>query len=481
MSKPNLRKLMENLGQKLQRWPLEEWSSLILVMVPIALLFCWGLDFHNLRRGEETNLVESAHYWWTALQDSGFTPTSLFENLGRSPLPIWLISLSQLIFGPGLWGDRLLGALLNGASLPLLYWLGKELYGRSLPALLTVVVYGTAPTVVYWARVASINSFVLPLTIACLASALFCRRDLRGGLPLGLTLSALALTNLPTAILLFAAGLVFLHWDTPRLKSSSLFWFGLVLGLLPAIAWWVTHSLLPQQELVNAMVVISGSPWPLNFRGWLWLLVSSPGLIFALQAFPQAQKALPWSWARFLLCQGGVYGMLVIISPWASTSLVMPLLVVLALAAGLILAEIRQGASTLVYPPWWRRFFLTLAGLTALGAIAIYFSYGQGNLASWTAQEGVLTILVLILLALTLAMTSLLLDRQRPEFINVLFWGLFVCLFLVIYTPLSYLPPRSLLDVIVSTVPTTNQITGGVALCKMAKNSTMGQPFNCFD
>ncbi|WLT37602.1 hypothetical protein NON20_17775 [Synechocystis sp. B12] len=138
--------------------------------------------------------------------------------------------------------------------------------------------------------------------------------------------------------------------------------------------------------------------------------------------------------------------------------MVMPLLVVLALAAGLTLAEIQQENSTLVYPPWWRRFFLTLAGLTALGAIAIYFSYSQGNLASWTAQDGVLAILVLILLALTLAMTSLLLDRQRPEFINVLFWGLFVCLFLIIYTPLSYLPPRSLPDVIVSTVSTTNQL-----------------------
>ncbi|UOO12370.1 MULTISPECIES: glycosyltransferase family 39 protein [unclassified Synechocystis] len=458
MSKPNLRKLMENLGQKLQRWALEEWSGLILVMVPIALLFCWGLDFHNLRRGEETNLVESAHYWRATLQNYGFTPTSLFENLGRSPLPIWLISLSQMIFGHELWGDRLLGALLNGASLPLLYWLGKELYSRSLPAFLTLVVYGTAPTVVYWARVASINSFVLPLTIACLASALFCRRDLRGGLPLGLTLSALALTNLPTSIVLFATSLVFLHWDTPRLKSSPLFGFGLVLGLLPAISWWLGYGFLLHGEIVDSIMVIGGSPWPLKLRGWLWLLASSPGLIFALNTFPRAQQALPWSWARFLLCQGGVYGMLVIISPWASTSLVMPLLVVLALAAGLTLAEIRRGASTLVYTPWWRRFFLTLAGLTALGAIAIHFSYGRSNLASWTARDGVITILVLVLLSLTLVMTSLLLDRQQPEFINVLFWGLFVCLFLVIYTPLSYLPPRSLPDVIVSTVSTTNQL-----------------------
>jgi 4-amino-4-deoxy-L-arabinose transferase-like glycosyltransferase len=440
---------------------MEAWSSVVLVMLPIALLFCWGLDFHDLRRGEETNLVESAHYWWTTLQNYGFTPTSLFKNLGRSPLPIWLISFSQIIFGQGLWGDRLLGALLNGASLPLLYWLGKELYGRSLPALLTVVVYGTAPTVVYWARVASINSFVLPLTIACLASALFCRRDLRGGLPLGLTLSALALTNLPTAIVLSATTLLFLHWDTPRLKSSLLFWFGLVLGLLPAIAWWLGYGILPHSnDLFTGLDFISGSPWPTKLRGWFWLLASAPGLIFALHTFPQAQQALSWSWARLLICQGGVYGMLVVISPWASTSLVMPLLVVLSLAAGLTLAEIRQGASTstLVYPPWWRRFFLTLAGLTALGAIAIYFSYGQGNSASWTAQDGVLTILVLVLLALTLAMTSLLLDRQRPEFINVLFWGLFVCLFLVIYTPLSYLPSRPLPDVIVSMVSTTNQL-----------------------
>ncbi|UAJ71660.1 glycosyltransferase family 39 protein [Synechocystis sp. PCC 7339] len=460
MSKPNLRKLMANLGQKLQRWPVEEWFGLVLVMLPIALLFCWGLDFHNLRRGEETNLVESARYWWTALQNYGFTPISLFDNLGRSPLPIWLISLSQIIFGQGLWGDRLLGALLNGASLPLLYWLGKELYGRRCPALLTVVVYGTAPTVVYWVRVASINSFVFPLTIAYLASALFCRRDLRGALPLGLTLSALALTNLPTAILLLATGLLFLYWDTPRLKSSLLFWIGFILGLVPAIAWWLGYGVLAHSnDLLTGLDFITGSPWPTKLRGWFWLLASATGLIFALHTFPQAQQALHWSWARFLLCHGGVYGMLVILSPWYNTSLVMPLLVVLALAAGLTLAEVRQESLTWVYPPWWRRFFLILGGCAGLGAMAVYRAYSQGNLTNWTAQDGVLTILVLVLLALTLAMTSLLLDRQRPEFINVLFWGLFVCLFLIIYTPLSYLPPRSLPDVMVST---TNQLPAGL-------------------
>ncbi|WP_259732442.1 glycosyltransferase family 39 protein [Synechocystis sp. CS-94] len=448
MSKLNLNKLLRNWGQKLQRWPLGEWFGLALVMLPIALLFCWGLDIHELRPGQEKNLVQAAQYWLTTQQNQGFSAASFFNDVGRSPLPIWLIGFSQSLFGQGLWGDRLLVALLSGASLPLLYWLAKELYGRSLPALLTVVVYGTAPTVVYWARVASINGFLLPLTITFFASVLFCRRDLRGGLPLGLSLTALSLTDGPTAILLLGTALFFLHWDTPRLKFSPFFWLGFTLGLLPAIAWWLGYGFLLHGEIVDSIMVIGGSPWPIKLRGWLWLLASSPGLIFAINTFPQAQQALPWSWARFLICQGGMYAMLVIISPWPSAPLTMALLVVMALAAGLTLAEIRQGASTLAYPPWWRRFFLTLAGLTSLGAMAIYFSYRRGNLPNWTAQDGVISVLVLVLLALTLGMTSLLLDRQRSEFINVLFWGLFVCLFLAIYSPLSHLPPMSLPNVI---------------------------------
>jgi len=457
MNKGHLEKFM---GQKVWRGRLGEWLPLALLVLPITWLFCWGLDQHPLRPGEEVNLVEAARFWLETLQTQGLTPSVLLDNLGRSPLPIWLISFSQAIFGQSINGDRLLGALLNGLSLPLLYCLGKSLYGRSLPALLTVVVYGTSAGVAYWARVVSINSLLLPLIIIFLGSLLFCRRDLRGGLPLGLALAGLSLTDLPTAILLLATGLVFLHWDTPRLQSSPLFWLGLGLGLLPAIAWWSGYGLLPHStDPLTVIDTIGGSPWPGKLRGWLWILLSSPGLIFAFHTFPQAQQALHWSWARFLICQGGGYTLLMVMAPWPSMYMVMALFAPLALAAGFSLAEVFQGASDWIYPPWWRRFFLVLGGFLALAAVGIYGIHSRSNSSSWTNQHLALTMLTLVLLVLTFTMTSILLDRQRKEFVKVLFWGLFVCLFLAIYTPLINLPPRSLPQVVAST---TSQLPAGL-------------------
>jgi hypothetical protein len=245
----------------------------------------------------------------------------------------------------------------------------------------------------------------------------------------------------------------FLHWDTPRLKYSLLFWLGLGLGLLPAIAWWGSYGGFGQTA--ETITLIDNASLPLKIRGWLWIIISAPGLIFALHTFPQAQQALHWSWARFLVCQTGIYGLLIILSPWPSNHLVMPLFAPLALAAGFSLAEVYQGSSAYFYPPWWRRFFLILGGLLLLGAIAVYNSYSRGNLGDWTAESAALTVLMLTLLGSTFCMTSLLLDRHRAEFINILFWGLFVCLFLAIYTPLVNLESVPLPHLVAST---TNQL-----------------------
>lgn len=445
------------MGKKRWRKNFWQWLPLALIVIPLTLLFCWDLGRNPLRIGEETTLVESARHWLAALQNYGLTGFNSFQDLGRSPLPLLLISFGKVTFGQGLWGDRLAGVLLNCLALPWLYWIGKSLYGRSLPALLAVVVYGTSAGVIYWGRVASVNSFLLPLTIFFLASLLFCRRDLRGGLPLGLSLAGLGLTDLSTALLMAVTAGVFLHWDTPRLKSSPLFWLGLGLGLLPAIAWWGFYSGLGQTA--EAITLLDNSSLPLKIRGWLWVIVSAPGLIFALHTFPQAQQALHWSWSRFLVCQTGVYGLLIILSPWPSNHLVMPLFAPLALAAGFSLAEVYQASSAYFYPSWWRGFFLILGGIFLLSVITIYNSYSLGNLGNWTAQDAALTMLMLTLLGSTFSMTALLLDRHRSEFINVLFWGLFVCLFLAIYTPLGNLEFVPLPHLVAST---TNQFPAGL-------------------
>jgi len=403
-----------------------EWSRLLLVCGAIAVLWLWQLGQIPLTPGEALP-VDQAQQWLERLSSLGFNSFNDLEGLGKSPLTVALIALGQSLWGDSMASARLPITLMNILSLPLLYGLGKTLYGKSIPALLAVVVYGTALGVMYWARLATRNGLLLPLTLLLLTSLLFCRRDLRGSLALGLSLTAVGLTDLGTAVILAASGLIFLRWDTPRLLRTPVFWIGLGLGLLPAIAWWGNYD-WHQGWLNGFFALIDGR----RTSGWIWIFFSFPGLIFAATGFQQAKYAQHWSWARFLLCQGGVYSLFVILAPWSSGPLIMPLFAPLSLAAAVSLAEAYH-PSQWVYPAWWRQVFLISAGLLFLAAIAVYW---QGERPWPDSLEQVWLLLLLALLAMTLMMTAILLNQQKPEFITVLFWGLFVCLIVALSTPL---------------------------------------------
>lgn len=415
------------IGQRRLREQSGEWLRLLLVCLAIAVLLFWQLGKIPLTPVEETS-VDLAQQFLERLFSVGFNPWDDAWELGKSPLTVTLIALGQSLWGESLWGDRLFIALINLLSLPLLYGLGKTLYGKSITALLAVVAYGTGLGVVYWARLATSNGLLLPLTLIYLTSLLFCRRDLRGALALGLSLTALALTDLGTAVILGVSGLIFLRWDTPRLLRTPFFWIGLGLGLLPAIAWWGNYDW--QSGWQNDLLAISDDYKNL---GWLWIVFSFPGLIFALTGFQQAKQSQHWSWGRFLLCQGGVYSLLVILSPWSSESLIMPLFAPLSLAAAVGLTEAHQTILSATYPSWWRQFFLISAGSLFLG---LAWAYWQEAIA-WPNNIGQMGgLLLLVMVALTLIMTATLLNQQKSDFINVLFWGLFVCLLWAIHSPI---------------------------------------------
>ncbi|MGA1622133.1 MAG: glycosyltransferase family 39 protein [Synechocystis sp.] len=413
-------------GQRQRREQSWEWARLSLVCLAIAILWGWQLGQGPFMALEELP-VDLAQQWLEQWEATGFNLSESWGLLGNSPLTVVLIALGQSLGREGLWGDRLPLGMLNLLSLPLLYGMAKTLTGKSLTALLTVVVYGTTVGVTYWARLATPNGLLLPLTLLYLTSVLFCRRDLRGSLTLGLSLTALALTHWQTAVLLGTTGLIFLHWDTPRLLRTPSFWMGLGLGLLPAIAWWGYYS--GHGGGGNHLVALGNGN---RYRGWLWILASAPGLIFAVTGFQQAQQSQLWSWARFLLCHGGVYSLLVILAPWSSGPLVMPLFAPLSLAAAISFINAYH-PTRWDYPHWWAPVFLGGAGLTFVLITGVYW---QGAIAGHAAGGQFWGVLLLALLAMTLMMTATLLDQQKSEFIAVLFWGLWVCLYLLLHSPL---------------------------------------------
>ncbi|MEB3161285.1 MAG: glycosyltransferase family 39 protein, partial [Synechocystis sp.] len=240
--------------------------------------------------------------------------------------------------------------------------------------------------------------------------------------------------DLGTAALLGISGLIFLRWDTPRLLQTPVFWIGLGLGLLPAIAWWGQYD-WHQGGLTDLFALADGA----KHRGWWWIGASFPGIIFALTGLQQARQGQQWSWARFLICQGGVYSLLVMLSPWSSAPLVIPLFAPLALAAAISLTD-AYPPTHWVYPAWWRHSFLISAGGLFLALTWVYWqSISQSSVMGYAVPdhpEQLWGLLLLALLAMTMMMTATLLAQQKSEFIAVLFWGLFVCLVLAIHSPL---------------------------------------------
>jgi hypothetical protein len=110
----------------------------------------------------------------------------------------------------------------------------------------------------------------------------------------------------------------------------------------------------------------------------------------------------------------------------------MPLFVPLALAAAISLTN-ADHPTRWEYPAWWGPVFLGSAGFTFLLLTGVYW---QGAIASHLPGGQFWGLLWLALLAMTLMMTAILLDQHNAEFIAVLFWGLYVCLALTVYSPL---------------------------------------------
>lgn len=396
-----------------------EWSYILPVCLAIAVLWGWGLGQSPITPMEMPFVQRAA---------GGIGAVLTGAEGGHSPGTVFLLAGGQWLGDGGIKGSRLIVALLNGLTLPLLYHIAKTLLGQSLPALLTLVIYGTTLGVTFWARLATPNGLVLALTLIYLTSVLGCRRDLRASLGLGLSLTALTVTDLRTALLLGASGLLFLRWDTPRLFRTVWFWLGLALGLLPAIAWMMATD--PSFSVpMDDRIPMAGFLDP----GWLWIAVSGPGLLFAVTGFQQGKDALHWSWGRFLICYGGGYSLLLMLAPWPTTSgLIMPLFAPLSLAAAVSLGEVCRGDPSWRYPRWWHQVFYLGAGLLTL---LLIWGYGQGAIAVDVENQSMGLLLPLALLAMTTLMTAHLLRQEKPDFIPVLYWGLYVVLLLGMTTP----------------------------------------------
>lgn len=416
-----------------RREPWLDWLWGVGLFLAALVLLGTHLGELPLRDWDEATVAQVAREIWQAPEGSRrwLFPTLWGQPyLNKPPLIHALIALCYHLGGGLEWTARLPSVLLTALSVVFLYGVGRELFPARQTAFFGAAIYMTLLPVIRHGRLAMLDGPILCFEILMIWCALRSRRDLRWCLGIGIALGLLGLTKGLMGVLLGAIVLLFFAWDTPRLLTSFYLWGGLVLGSVPAIAWYVAQGLHYQSVFLTTNLIEqslnriwtgvdgnSGPPW--YYLGQL--LKSLPWLIFFAFGVQLAWEHRNWSWAKLVLVWSGVYfaaiSLMITKLPWY----ILPLYPALSLAGGAVLAQAHVWRSDRPYPRIW------IGGLAGLAVVALAASIYYG--LSTTDYRLVIT---LVTVTFTMTLTAILIAHRDRQFVALLLWGMYVALLLFV-------------------------------------------------
>ncbi|NJN49829.1 MAG: phospholipid carrier-dependent glycosyltransferase, partial [Alkalinema sp. RL_2_19] len=145
-------------------------------------LYTWQLGDLPLRDWDEGIVATVAREIWRSRFEQWvwLFPRAIDGGpyMNKPPLMHWLISAAYQFGGANAAMSRLPGALLSAFSVPLLYWVGRELFYRRLPAIFAAAVYLTYLPVVRQGRLAMLDGAILCFLLLMWGCLLRSRRDL---------------------------------------------------------------------------------------------------------------------------------------------------------------------------------------------------------------------------------------------------------------------------------------------------------------
>ena len=401
------------------------------LLVAAVFLYTSHLGELPLRDWDEGIVAGVARNIWRSSPDSY---TWLYPTIdynvpywNKPPLIHGLIALAYSLFGISEWSTRIVPATLSACCVPLLYLIGREVFSTRLPALFSALVYLTLLPIARHGRVAMLDGAVtcwFCLAVWCLLRG---RKYPRWLLGTGLAVGLVCLTKgMMMGVLLGGIIVIFVCWDRPSLLLSPYLWGGIVLGLLPAIAWYGLQYLrygrqflgtsLGRQTFNRIWQPISNIPNP----PWYYLLeiakYSLPWLIFLPYGVKLAFRHRHLSWAKLALVWSGVYlvaiSLMVTKLPWY----VIPLYPGLSLFVGASLATAWQKNQFFYF---WKVFLSFVALVGCLGS-TYYVVVAQWDLA-----------LILVVMAISFTLAAVLLWLTSRYFIFVIIAGFYFTLWLL--------------------------------------------------
>ena len=409
----------------------DRWWIVILSCVAL-ILYTYNLEELPLRDWDEGIVAGVARNIWQGTSDVWLYPTINYDQpyWNKPPLIHWLIAITYSWLGVSEWTTRLTPAILSALSVPLLYKLARDILPTRIGAIFSALVYLTLLPMVRHGRLAMLDGAIATwfiLTFWCLLRSYNRPRYFLGvGISLGLT----CLTKgMMMGVLLGAIALFFLLWDAPKLLRNFYLWLAIVLGIFPAIAWYLLQYWhygeqflgvsLGEQTFNRIWQPVSGSS-PLWYYILETLKYTFPWLLFFPGGVAIALKTKGSTWAKLCLIWAGIYffaiSLMVTKLPWY----IIPFYPVFSLLVGVNLAKIWQDWSKGQRARLQVKIsciFLSLFALT-IGLISIFYSYL--HLSSDRSLQ-----LILIALAATFTIAALTLWWKSRYFIIVLFLGLY--------------------------------------------------------
>jgi 4-amino-4-deoxy-L-arabinose transferase-like glycosyltransferase len=422
----------------------ERWLDFLCLgglFLAALILFTINLGSLPLLDGHETTIAQVAQEIWQAPVASQrwlFPTLSGKPYFEQSSLIPGLIALSYSLGGLHEWTTRLPVALLCAGSVPIFYSLTREIFPNRLAALFSALIYLTLFPVARQGRFALSDGALLSFSILLVWCVLRSRRDLRWSVGVGWSFSLLGLTQGTIGLVLLGIVLTFIAWDTPRLFTSIYFWFGLLLGCFP-LAAWLSFQLFHYHQLYVAAIFGELRQHIPNWRQLPWyyfldiLKYSWPWLLFSLYGFDLAQKELNYSWAKLVLVWVLIYLIVVPLLPTQHPGWILPFYPSLAIAGGAALADVWNYPSNRPYPHSW----VTVLGILALvmQIASLYYYFEMTFAGNHNITRSLL--IAIISAAFTLEVSAILLARRSRQFINVLFWGMYISLLLFLSSPHS--------------------------------------------
>lgn len=251
----------------------EAWErpALLCLLAAAAALYLWGLDANGWANPYYSAAAQAGANDWKAFFFGSFEWGNLI-TVDKTPLSLWVMSLSVHIFGLSSWSILVPQALMGVATTYLIYRLLRRGFGPRT-ALFAAALYATTPVVVLMSRYNNPEPLMGLLTVASVLVTLKAMESGRlrsfalAGFLLGLGFMAkqvqalLVLPALGAAVLAFSRGR-FTH------RVRQLFVAGGTL-LATSAAWLVTVDLIPadQRPYIGGSLNNSAVELTLDYNG----------------------------------------------------------------------------------------------------------------------------------------------------------------------------------------------------------------------